>query len=84
MASSTISRLDAADLVGVGEQEAVIADRVDEARDPAAVRGDPSDRLVGEEPEVARAGDPEPGPDVVADLLGRRGAGCGSAARCAA
>ena len=51
----------------------MIAYRVHEARDPAAVLGDARDGFLGEEAEVARAGDPEPGPDIVADLLGCEG-----------
>src|SRR4029077_9999491 len=56
-------------LVRIADQQAVVAEYVDEAWDPARVLRDPGDRRIGEEPKVGRPGDPEPSADIVASLL---------------
>src|SRR5206468_6565894 len=61
--------IDSPDLVRITDEQTMVAQRIDEARDSTRVLGDPSDRRIGEEPEVARPGDPEPGADIVAGLL---------------
>src|SRR5262249_38959073 len=61
--------IDASNLIGVADEEAVIAERVDEARDASGVLGDAADRGVGEQTEVLRAGDAKARADVVAGLL---------------
>src|SRR5438445_2833553 len=58
-------------LIGVADDEAVIAQDIHQARDPAGVIRDPLDRAGGEDPEIARAGDAEPEIDVLAGLLRR-------------
>src|SRR3989442_15766915 len=59
-------------LVGVPDDEAVIAQNVDASRDPARVLGDPGLSPVAEEVENARARHTEAGLDIVAGLLGRQ------------
>src|SRR6266850_1180741 len=61
--------IDAPFLVGVSEKQAVIANGIDEAWDPARVRRDLVDRWLAEQVQVASARDPQPGSDVRADLL---------------
>src|SRR4029453_12692643 len=60
--------VDVPDLVRIADEQAVVAERIDEPRNSARVLGDQLHRRIGEEPEVARPGDPEPGADVVAGL----------------
>ena len=60
--------IDPANLIGIADDQAVVADRVDKARDPSGVFGDPHDRRIREKPEVRGAGDPEPRADVLAGL----------------
>src|SRR4030095_6157252 len=57
-------------LVRVTGQQAMVADDVDDARDPLAVVGDPLDGGVGEDAAVRRAGDAQAMLDVRPDLLG--------------
>ena len=64
--------LDPPPLVGVADDEAVIAQNVDAAWDPARVHGNPGLSLLAEEPEVVCAGNTETCQDVVADLLPRQ------------
>src|SRR5215472_5712474 len=71
--------IDTPDLVGVSDQQAVVAERVDETRDPARALGDAGDRRVGEEPEVCRPGDAKSRADVVPRFF--RGQGQDAAAK---
>src|SRR3989442_10938987 len=59
-------------LVGLPDDEAVIAKNVDASRDPARVLGDSGLSPVAEEVENARARHTEAGLDIVAGLLGRQ------------
>src|SRR5262249_60972663 len=61
--------IDTPDLVGVADEEAMVAERVDDTRDPARVSGYAGDRRVGEEPEVACPGDAKSRADVVPRFL---------------
>src|SRR2546430_7595630 len=63
--------IDPALLIGVREDEAVIADHVDEPRDPARIFGDPVHRWICEQTQVARAGDTKPSPDILTDFVQR-------------
>ena len=54
IASSTVSPVEAPLLVGIADQEGVVAERIDDPRDTARVGRDPGDRLGGEEVEVPR------------------------------
>src|SRR5262245_25996565 len=56
--------IDALPLVGIPDEQAVIADDVDEPRDPVGVRRDALGRRVREELEVRRARLPETALDV--------------------
>src|SRR5215470_12937381 len=71
--------IDTPDLVGVADEQAVVAERVDDTRDPTRVLGDTGNRRVGEEPEVARPGDAKSRADVIPRLL--RGQGQDAAAK---
>src|SRR5262252_1066383 len=71
--------IDTPDLVGVADEQAVVAERVDDTRDPARALGDTGDRRVGEEPEVRRPGDAKSRADVVPRFL--RGQGQDAAAK---
>src|SRR5262245_27320370 len=61
------------DLVSVADEQAMVAERIDEARDSAGVLGDASDRCVGEEPEVCRSRDAKSHADVVPRFLRSQG-----------
>ena len=76
--------VDAADLVGVAEQEAVIADRVHQAWDPAAVLGDPARSPRGRRARGRARRRPGAGSGCSRGPARARAAGCGSGARCAA
>src|SRR5215472_12591766 len=65
--------IDTPDLVSVADEQAVVAERVDETRDPARALGDTGNRCVGEEPEIARAGDAKAGANIVSCLLRAQG-----------
>src|SRR2546425_8185911 len=54
--------IDPALLIGVSEQEAVIADAVDQPWYPAGVFRDPVHRWGGKQTQVARSRDPQPRP----------------------
>src|SRR2546422_11129209 len=65
--------IDPALLIGVREDEAVIADHVDEPWDPSRIFGDPVHRWICEQTQVARAGDTKPGPDILSDFVQSEG-----------
>src|SRR5215813_1433631 len=65
--------IDTPDLVGVSDEQAMVAERVDETRDPARAFGDTGDRRLGEEPEVRRPGDAKSRADVVARFFRGQG-----------
>src|SRR5262245_22593726 len=71
--------IDSPDLVGVPDEQAVVAECVNETGDSARVLGDAGDRRVGEEPEVPRPGDAQSGADVIPRFL--RGQGQDAAAK---
>src|SRR5215813_1961848 len=71
--------IDTPDLVGVSDEQAMVAERVDETRDPARALGDTSDRRIREEPEVCRPGDAKSRADVVPRFF--RGQGQDAAAK---
>src|SRR5207249_8344353 len=58
--------VDPALLLGVAEEEAVIADDVDEPWNPTRIFRDPAHRRIGEHTQVARTRDAQPGPDILA------------------
>src|SRR2546430_1420580 len=64
--------VDPPSLVGVADDEAVVAQDVHAARDPARVGGDSVLRPTAEEVEVARARHAETSLDIVADLRARQ------------
>src|SRR5207244_4946384 len=52
-------------LIGVAEEEAVIADDIDEPWNPTRIFRDPVHRRISEHIQVARARDAQPGPDIL-------------------
>src|SRR5438132_4155550 len=62
--------IDAAFLVRVREQKAVVGEDVDESRNPAGIPRDPPDRAVGEQSHVGRARHLQPGADVLVSVAG--------------
>ena len=58
-------------LIRVADQEGVIAEAVDDPRDPTGVLRDPAEGFRREQAGVPRAGDPETGPDILRDLVSR-------------
>src|SRR5215813_7923164 len=73
------SAIDPPDLVGVSDEQAVVAERVDDTWNPARVLGDTGNRRVGEEPEICRSGDAKSRADVVTRFF--RGQGQDAAAK---
>ena len=65
--------LDSACLVRVTDEQAVVAQDIDEARDAVRVGGDALDGGVREQPRVGSAGDVETAPDIAPRLLAREG-----------
>jgi hypothetical protein len=61
--------IDAALVIGVPEEEAVISEDVDDSWNPAGILSDPFDRGLVEQGHVARAGDPQPVADVLVGFL---------------
>src|SRR5262249_58843651 len=61
--------IDAARLVRVPDEQAVIGQDVDAARDTVRVLGDARDGVVQEQARVGAAGDPQPAGDILAGFL---------------
>src|SRR5678816_2950792 len=57
--------VDAPGLIRVADEQAVVADRVDHARDAVGVLDDLLDRVLGEDAEIAGARHAQTRPDVV-------------------
>src|SRR6267142_500665 len=65
--------IDAALLIGVSEEEAVIADRIDDTWNAARIGGNAIHSRVGEQTQISCARDAKPGPDVGSGLFQRQG-----------